>query len=358
MCKSKAEGGGRCEYADMIANVRKKARYQHRDSYNREQEVTKAVNAWKDAHPEIVKEHLPEKMPFQYTPKERPVPKELMAMLTPSSRVPVTGATTQEARLQAVIDMHEEFTEWESRLELDEIRAVGAYTMTAFDKINTFLRKKGFLHKLKEDFRGKVSEYEYERVKERTQEQVDALKSAFKKTNPREEPRKLYRFFRVPAGTTPKEYVERYLQTGEGFRDPAFMSTTADPEFIMGHMHDRNEGTKNKGYVVMEILTKQGQSVQPHPYTRSGHVQSLENEVLLPAGTKLRVVGFNPVQRFEYGTDRKDLYGQYNPAHLSHFMFKDYGHHSAGDRLNFPMIQVIDEKLITEYEKAEQKRLK
>jgi hypothetical protein len=358
MCKSKAEGGGRCEYADMIANVRKKARYKYRGEYDRERKATEAVNAWKGAHPEIVRAHLPAKMPFQFTPKDRPVPKELLSMLTPSSRVPVSGKTTPEERLQAVIEMHEEFTEWESRLHLDELRAVGAYTMSSFDKINTFLRKKGFLHKLKEDFRGNVSEYEYERVKERTEEQVDALKSAFKKVAPREEPRKLYRFFRVPAGVTPKEYVERYLQTGEGFRDAAFMSTTSDPEFIMAHMHDRNKGVKNKAYVVMEILTKQGQSVQPQPYTRAGHVQSLENEVLLPAGTKLRVAGFNPIQRFEYGSDRKDLHGQYNTGHSSHFMFEHYGHHSKGDRLTFPMVQLIDEKLITEYEKEEQRKLK
>lgn len=358
MCKSKAEGGGRCEYSDMLANVRKKARYKYRDSSSKERKVTDAVNAWKDANPEIVKEHLPEKMPFQYTPKERPVSKELMDRLTSSSRVPVIGAKDADARLQAVIDMHEEFTEWESRLDIDELRAVGAYTMTAFDKINTFLRKKGFLHKLKEDHHGDLSEYAYENVRKRTEDQVNALKSAFKKVSPKDEPRKLYRFFRVPAGITPREYVDRYLKTGEGFSDPAFMSTTSDPEFIMAHMHDRNESTKNKGYVVMEILTKQGQSVQPQPYTRSGHVQSLENEVLLPAGTKLRVVGFNPIQRFEYGSDRKDLHGQYNMASDSYFMFKNYGHHSQGDRLNFPMVQVIDEKLITEYEKEEQRRAK
>lgn len=358
MCKSKEEGGGRCEYSDMLANVRKKARYKYRGEYDRERRVTKAVNDWKDAHPEIVKAHLPEKMPFHFIPKDRPVPKELLKMLTPSSRVPINGKTTPEERLQSVIDMHEEFTEWESRLEIDELRAISSYTMTSFDKINTFLRKKGFLHKLKEDYHGSVSEYEYKRVKERTEEQVSALKSAFKKVTTKDEPRKLYRFFRVPAGVTPKEYVERYLKTGEGFTDAAFMSTTSDPEFIMAHMHDRNGGTKNKAYVVMEILTKQGQSVQPQPYTSAGHVQSLENEVLLPAGTKLRVTGFNPIQRFEYGSDRKDLYGQYNPAHSSHFMFKDYGHHSKGDRLNFPMVQVIDEKLITEYEKEEQRKAK
>lgn len=353
MCKSQAEGGGRCEYADMLANVRKKTRYKYRNEpYDREREVAKAVNKWKEEHPELVREHLPERMPFNYTPKERPVPKELLAMLTPSSRVPVSGSSSNEERLQAVIDRHEAFKQWEAKLTLDEERAVSHYTMSGFEMMNAMLRKKGFSDRLKLDSSHGLSEEERQRVKERTKKSVEDLKSAFKKSTPMEEPRKLYRFFRVPAGVTPSEYIERYLQTGEGFSDPAFMSTTADPEFIMAHMHDRNKGTKNKGYVVMEILTKQGQSVQPHPYSRAGDVQSLENEVLLPPATKLRVAGINKVQRFEYGSDRRDLYNQYNMSRSdSHFMFRNYGHHSEGDRLNFPMVQLIDEKLITEYEK-------
>jgi hypothetical protein len=338
----------------MIANVRKKARYKHRDSYDREREVTKAVNKWKDEHPEIVQAHLPERMPFNFTPKDRPVPKALLDMLTPSSRVPITGSTSEEERLQAVIDRHEAFKQWEAKLTLNEERALSHYTMSGFELMNAMLRKKGFAHRLKQDYSYALAEDERKRVTERTKESVEDLKSAFKKSTPMTEPRKLYRFFRVPAGVSPSEYIERYLQTGEGFSDPAFMSTTADPEFIMAHMHDRNKGTKNKGYVVMEILTKQGQSVQPHPYTRAGDVQSLENEVLLPPSTKLRVAGINKVQRFEYGSDRRDLHNQYNMAFSdSYFMFKNYGHHSKGDRLNFPMVQLIDEKLITEYEKKE-----
>lgn len=353
MCKSEAEGGKRCEYSDMIANVRKKARYKYRGEYDREHKAQKAIDEWKEANPEIVKAHLPEKMPFHYVPKEREVPKELLNMMTPSSRTPISGAKTAEERLQKVIEMHEEHNQWKEKLTSDEISAVHDYTMTSFDLINATLRKKGFTHQMKQD-RSSLPKREYDRIRGYTMDRIKGLKSAFKKIAPQEEPRKLYRFFRVPAGITPAEYVDRYLKTGEGFNDGAFMSTTADPEFIMAHMHDRNKGVKNKGYVVMEILTKQGQSVQPHPYTRSGHVQSLENEVLLPSHTKLRVVGFNKVQRFEYGTDRKDLHGQYNSALDSYFMFKNYGHHSEGDKLTFPMVKLIDEKLITEYEKKNQ----
>lgn len=355
-------GGGdnRCEYADMITNVRKKARYKYReDQYDRERKVEKDVRKWKDANPELVKAHLPEKMPFHFTPKDRPIPKELTAMLTPSSRVPVTGKGSAEERQAAVKTLNESYEKWKERLNLDEDRSVGYYTMAGFSLMNAVLRKKGFHAELKKEFSYVKNEDEASEILSRTKEQVASLKSALKKSTPMSEPRKLYRFFRVPAGVTPTEFMEKYLATGEGFSDPAFMSTTADPEFIMSHMHDRNEGKTNHGYVVMEILTKQGQSLQQYPFARPGNIQSMESEVLLPAGTKLRVAGHNKVQRFEYGSDRKDLHQQYNMgAGSSDWMFREFGHHSQGDRLNFPMIKLVDEKLIDEWEKKAKTKLK
>ena len=343
MCQSSAEGGKRCEYADMLANVRRKARYKYRDSHGTERQVTKALNKWKEEHPEIVREHLPETMPFQYKPKERPVPKALLNMLTPSSRTPVTGASTPEEREQQVAAMHKAYKEWEDRLTTEEINSVSQYTMSSFGLINAVMRKSGFDDAINRYSTHRLGREEKDRIRDRTKQTIRNLKAAFKKSTRTAEPRRLYRFFRVPAGVTPQEFVERYMLEGDGFCDGAFMSTTADPEFIMAHMHDRNKGTRNKGYVVMEILTKQGQSLQPHEATSSGHVQSLENEVLLPPNTKLRVVGVNKVQQFEYGSDRMDLYQHYNfgASHSNrHFMFKQYGHHSQGDRLNFPMVKL------------------
>lgn len=354
MCKSVAEGGKRCEYADMIANVRKKARYKHR--HNRilvEKRAEEAVNAWKEANPDIVREHLPAKMPFQYTPKNpTPIPKELMNLLTPSSRVPIVGADSTEAYRANVKAMYDSHEEWAARLNDKEKSALQQYAMTAYTTMNALLRKKGFSTIMKVDY-GSLGA-KSEEVRERAQRRVKHLQDALKKSIPTEEPRKVYRFFRVPPGITPKEYVERYMATGEGFSDPAFMSTSSDPEYVMAHIHDRNESKTNKHYVVMEILTKQGQSMQQDEEPYYGKVQSLESEVLLPAGTKLRVAGFNKTQRFEYGSERRDLFNRYGGNFgNSEYDFKHNNHHSKGDRLNIPMVQLIDEKLIKEYAKKQ-----
>ena len=353
MCSSKADGGKRCEYADMIANVRRKARYKHRDSWEVERKADEAVSAWKAANPEIVREHLPSRMPFQYTPKnQNPVSQELLDHLTPSSRTPVTGATSTEeyrAKLKAMYDSHQE---WLQRLTEEEMNSVTQYAMTSYITMNALLRKKGFVQAVRKDY-GKNADIEEKR--QRAEHHIQQLKSALKKSVHPEEPQKLYRFFRVPPGVTPKEYVERYMKTGEGFSDPAFMSTSSDPEYVMAHVFDRNKSKTNKNYIVMEILTKRGQSMQQYEKA-NGRIQALENEVLLPAGTKLRVVGFNKSQRFEYGSDRRDLFNRLGNFGSSEYAFSSYGHHSQGDRLNIPMVQLIDEKLITEYDKKEKEK--
>lgn len=352
-------GNNRCEYADMLSNVRKKARNKYRGEHRIEYKVEDEVRAWQAAHPDLVRKHLPERMPFQCATKDRPVPKELVAILTPSSRVPVTGAMSKEERLEKVVAMNKAFEDWETRLNNEEANAVNSYTMHGFTLMNSVLRKKGFSQAMKKDYTYARTKEAVDEIRDRTKNQIKSMKSAMKKSVKNSEPRKLYRFFRIPAGITPTEYMEKYLATGEGFSDPAFMSTTTDPEFIMAHMYDRNNGARNHGYIVMEILTKQGQSLQRYPYQSPGNIQSMESEVILPAATKLRVVGHNKAQRFEYGSERKDLYQQYKSGWGdSHWFFEKYGHHSKGNRLNFPMIKLIDEKLLDEYEKESEKKLK
>jgi hypothetical protein len=99
---------------------------------------------------------------------------------------------------------------------------------------------------------------------------------------------------------------------------------------------------KNKNFVVMEILTKQGASLQPNDYTSSGNIQSLEHEMILPRRMKLRIVKTKKSNPFVFGGDRPDLASKY------------YGHYSQlsecrkGDKVNLPVIQMIDEKLIAE----------
>jgi len=339
MCHSQAEGGGRCEYADMLANVRRKALYKHRDrpSSYASRKAFDEVEAWKDEHKDIVKEHLPERQHFQVEGKTKPVPQSLLNMLTPSTRTPVVGLPEDEQ--QALTrQLCAERRQWEENMTEDEESALHGYTITAYDLFNRTLRRTGLKEFYAKYPHMKDRDNGSERTnQERTKRSAHVMDSAFKKTPPVEEPRKLYRYFRVPAGVTPVEYMERYFATGEGFKDHAFMSTSADPEFIMAHLRNKNGGKQNKKYVVMEILTKQGGSLQDSEETQVGHLQSMEKEVLLPRNMRFRVVGVRKSQRFEFAEDRMDLGDQYGIWEGC----------EKGERLNFPMVQLVDEQLIT-----------
>lgn len=342
MCKAKADGGQRCEYADAIANVRRKARYKHRNEYNKERLAEKAVQSWKEAHKDLVREHLPERLPFQEKPNQKSVPQELLDLLSKKSRKAITGLDAEE-RLAHTAKLFEEQEEWANSLTRDQSNSVRRYTMTLFELVNTVLRKKGLPELIREN------PFYREDLAENVPRDIKNLDEALASAKEPEGPRKLYRFFRVPAGVSPNEYIERYFKTGEAFKEKGFMSTTADPEFIMAHMHDRNGGNKNHGYVVMEILSKQGASLQPEEKSRGGDIQSLEKEILLPRNTKFRITGSRRSQRFEFASDRKDLNSQYSRGYSqSDESYQRWGKFKKGDHMNFPIIQMVDERLISE----------
>lgn len=345
MCKSKEDGGKRCDYADQVANARRKASYKFKDDYDALRNVEKAVNEWKEANKDLVVSHLPVTQPFNAPANKKPVPAHLKAMLTQKARDSVTGLPTEE-RVKLTKDLYDAQYEWSEKLTKDQESAVRQYAMYFFEGVNAHLRREGYPAWLK------ANPHLYRDTEEtltRVKNDVKYLDEAISLAPTPEEPRKLYRFFRVPAGVTPNEYLERYFKTGEGFKDRGYMSTTADPEFIMGHMWKRNKGTKNHGYIVMEILTKQGASLQNKSTSRSGDIQSLEKEILLPRNMKLRIADTRKSQRFEFASDRRDLNSQYNESYLtSEDSYQRWGRFKQGEKMNFPLIQMIDEDLITE----------
>lgn len=351
MCKRASEGK-RCEYADMITNVRKKARYKYRneDDYSLESKVQKEVWDWQAANPKLVQEHLPEKMPFNVEPGQKPVPKSLLKLLTRGGpRTTVTGLSESE-RLEHTAAMAKEFEDWEEAMESEEHYAVHNYAGHGFEYVNAYLRKKGLPARAKE-YRQPLDVF-----KETCRKRVEVLDSAFTKVPAPDEPRKVYRFFRVPSGITPEEFMEKYLQEGGGFQEKGYMSTTADPEFIMAHISDRLGKKKmdkkaNDAYVIMEILTKKGHSIQPREESRAGDVQSLEKEILIQRNAKFRIVGQRKEQKFEFASNRKDLSDHYDKNMSRYYGGTNYhldGKFKEGEKMYFPLVQVIDEQLINE----------
>jgi len=337
MCKSKSEGGGRCEYADALANVRHKVRSKLKGMPARQinRSVEAAVEKWKAANPDIVTAHLPKRQQFQIAPKSKPVPDEILNLFTASRTDPITGFSADQ-RDSHTQKLFEEYQKMESILPIHEDNSLRQYSMYAFKAVNSYLRKKGFKD---------LDQYS-NHSEEDVREIIGDLDSVFKKAPLPNEPRKLFRFFEVPTGVTPGEYIDRYLQTGEGFQEKGFMSTTTDPEFVMAALHHENKGSKNRRYIVMEIISKQGISLQTKPTTRAGNIQSLEKEVLLPRNVKFRIAGIRKSQRFEFQDNRRDLNNHYHYDSRDDRSYESFGHFKKGDRMNFPLIQMVDEKLI------------
>jgi hypothetical protein len=336
MCQTKAEGGQRCDYADTLANVRHKARYKWRENYSMERYAREAVEEWKRQNPETVIEHLPATANFQLAGGREPIPEDVKALLSTSANDPIMGLTKEE-RDEATKVLYADHETWEKKLNKNEHSTVLDYGMGHYEIMNRKLRGKGLTNYLKEN-----SFYE-KYVEERLDDEVGHLDSAISKAVIPEEPRKLYRYFKVPVGVDTQTYVEKYFTSGKGYRDKGFISTTMDPEFVMAHLMAEKAGGKGDDYVIFEILSKQGASMQAEPYGRSGDIQSLEKEIILPRDIKFRIGDIRKNQRFAFGSARPELEKQHS-ASLNKIKSKKM---DVGTTMRFPIIQLIDEELIS-----------
>lgn len=215
MCQSKEDGGKRCDYADQVANARRKARYKFRDDYDMDRKAEKEVRTWKETNAALVVAHLPEVQPFQTSANKKPIPASLTALLTQKAREAVTGLPEQD-RLEHTRNLYEAQEEWVKGLTNEQESAVRQYTMYFFEGVNAHLRRSGYSDWLKAN---PVLYSEHAETLARVKRDIASLDIAIAKAPVPEEPRKLYRFFRVPAGVTPNEYMERYLKEGEAFKD-------------------------------------------------------------------------------------------------------------------------------------------
>jgi ADP-ribosyltransferase exoenzyme len=352
MCQSKAAGGRRCDYADMIANVRRKARYKHADEYNMERLAQEAVDSWKKENAEIVAAHLPEREIFQASPNRKPVPSHLLEQFSFNAKKPVKGLNTQD-RENLILQLKQEHDSWTEQMNREQERDVVGYSIVSYDLLNRILRRSGLADYFRENktFRQKDEQIEHSKL------QITNIDSALSLVQPPEQPRKLYRYFKLPAGVSAEAYIQKYFITGEGFKDRGYLSSSADPDFVLAQVKQNQERDKTSQYIVLEILTKQGGSLQRDKETSVGHIQSFENEVLLPRNTKMRIVGANPKKLFEFADDRQDLYQQfvqrqngmyYQSAQQTNEWFQKKNKFRKGDRHHLPVVQMVDERLISE----------
>lgn len=320
MCQSKADGGKRCEYSTLINNERRRLAYKHRNKseYAREGNIRDGLKKWKLEHPELVQAHAPKKYLYSATPGRKDLPEMLTEQLTPQKQPTRTPWSTPEENQNHQSGMYEEYqkaVEDQDQLE----RVLSSYTGVSYEGINNALRRIG-------------------KGSERRKNDIQTLDDAFNDPNihiQSETPRKLYRKVNIPYGWTPEKYAEQYFSEGGAIKDPAFMSTSENIDFIMHSTHDYTQ-TRKQHFVVFEILTRQGISLVRNEEERVGNLQSFERERLLPRNTKLRVAAVHPRKRHHMSDN--------------HALEKQYSRWSkpAPRKSTYTLIQLVDEKLISD----------
>lgn len=342
-------GGKRCKYSDALANVRKKTRVKHAGEYNVEYKVEESVRRFQEENPELVQEHLPLTMGFQWQPPQLIIPDSLTQLMgKPRAKIIGGKDDNKEAFFK---ELYERRQLWKAALTPEEKTAVAHYTGTGYEYMNTYLRRHGFSEWLKKNGETTrvLSGEDESFVDKYVIPRVRSLDLALKKKAKDAEPEKVYRFYRAPAGVTAQQYMAKYLTQGSGFKDRGFLSTTADPEYIAAHVLARSGTQAGHHYFVMEILTKQGVSLQPSEHTDSGNVQALEAEILLPRNTGLHIVGSGK-KRFEFGKDRQDLSQRY-----SQFSTQRRHDFTEGKGVSLPVLQMIDTQLVRDVNRQEKK---
>ena len=232
--------------------------------------------------------------------------------------------------------MVDEFEVLESQWTNEEANAVHQYTVTGFEEMNAYLRDKNFFRRMVTEA---VFPESYAEAKVAVLNRIQVLAQVIKKGQVETQvPRKVYRYVRLPDGISPREYLDRYMAVGSVMKNSGFLSTSADPGFILAHM------LKKKGsqrYLVLEMLTKQGISVQRTNTLDAGNVQSLEHEVLMAPESEFAIVDISRRGSITVGEDANPVLAEY----LSRFgrgsdLFESGRKHSVS------VVRLVDSELL------------
>ena len=342
-------GGKRCEYSDAVSNVKRKVRnrMKGKPGYEVQDALIHEVKKFREENPELVSKHLPARANFQCEPPEWEAPDSLLAIMG-GKKDPITGVSEEE-KDSFCKDLHARKKEWQSALTEEEASSLHNYTQSGYESTNPFLRKKRYrewakqkTHLIYRKEGDNADTYAEEVIKPR----IADMDSAFTKAPKPDQPEKLYRYFEIPAGVSTAEYISKYFPAGGGHKDKGFVSTSADPEYVAAEIMSRAEKKTNTRFIVLEILSSSGGSLQSKPYRSHGSIQTLEAEVLLPRNTGMRILDSSK-RSFVFGSDREDLEG-----HARHSAKKELDF-SKGKKISLPVIRMIDENLIREVRKTE-----
>lgn len=228
-------------------------------------------------------------------------------------------------------NMYEENQRIKEKVSIDEYSNLYAYAGNAYESINKTLR--GLVT---EKDKQKISKKtQYEQVEERIKS-IDRIMDEYGNGEGKET-KKLYRYYRLDKKQNPQKFVQENLKTGETLSEKGYMSTTEDLAFVLGHIN-RNKDKNN--YIVFEIATKKGVSLQDKEQEKPLFIQSLEKERLLPRDMKLQI-NYTGKEELTVDESRENIHRKFNwDVQRQEFQ--------TIDSQNLQVVRLIDEDLLND----------
>lgn len=241
------------------------------------------------------------------------------------------SSPNQEQVDEMVQNMYEENQMIKEKISNDEYSSLYAYAGNAYESINKTLR--GLVTEKDKQSLSKKSQYE--QVEERIKS-IDRVMDEHGNGEGKET-KKLYRYYRLDKKQKPEKFIEENLKTGETLSEKGYMSTTEDLAFVLGHIN-RNKDKNN--YIVFEIATKKGVSLQDKEKEKPLFIQSLEKERLLPRDMKLQV-NYTGKEELTVDESRENIHRKFN-WDVQKQEFKTI------DPQQLQVVRLIDEDLLNE----------
>lgn len=241
------------------------------------------------------------------------------------------SSPNQEQIDEIVKNMYEENQTVKENVSADEYSALYAYAGNAYESINKTLR--GLV--TEKDKQSLSKKTQYEQVEERIKS-IDKVMDEYGNGEGKET-KKLYRYYRLDKRQKPEKFIQENLKTGETLSEKGYMSTTEDLAFVLGHIN-RNKDKNN--YIIFEIATKKGVSLQDKEKEKPLFIQSLEKERLLPRDMKLQI-NYTGKEELTVDESRENIHRKFN-WDIQRQEFQTI------DPQNLQVVRLIDEDLLND----------
>lgn len=228
----------------------------------------------------------------------------------------------QEEATKLSQNMYEEFKNMSDKISTKAIKSLHYYSVVGHEEVNAYLR--GGEESLK-SFNSTQKQF----IKDHSQ-RIKEIMNEFGHNQPQ---KTVYRYIKVDKDKNIDDYIKENFTEGKEYVDRGYMSTTEDIGFLSAYLYNRR---KTRNFIVLEIETDKGLSLQTRPYEQVGRIQSFEKERLLPSNISFEIKNIEQVKA-HIDQSRESLFKQFNGSAF---------YSSPIPPQNFTIIKLIDKDLM------------